>query len=827
MAKNADALIFSIGVDTEQLYQDLSEATKSLEENVKQINNRLKQNKLRIETQIETAQLNKDYDTANKLIAQKREHELASYKAALNEYKNALANLSQEELKNDTLVDSLLKKITEYTKKVEKSQKSVDSFKKAHSFAGAMGVMKNSVIDALQSIDPAAATAMRSIDAMIASTSKRVDSLKNKLTSTTGVRTLGVATIFGAGYAATSYLDSIEEKAKSAATNLEATTRQAQALGLSFKDFSSLKTLSGLSGVDIQPAIDRVSQLNKALSTAGENGNKTSKILEKWGISLRNDDGTYKSFTEQLKVIADGYQQAEKDGTSYAYTVEVLGSGLAEIIPLLKDFNKYQSEASELVKTGFADPELAKKLADAMRFYEMQKKQNTSLGGYLGADGALEYYQKMIEVEQTWARFHKENKEAMQSLTRFLVDIQKNFTGLLQQIELIIAKATQSSLGRIATTTLGAAAAGGAGGAIFGPHAAAAGAVTFGAVGLAESVYNEFFSDQSKSLEKINEATKSATDSEEKRTQAAEATAEALRKQEEVAEKIEKLNADINEKIYSLTHSSEENELHSLENERSKYLKNGADEDTVDEYYYLQRAKIEQKYTEQAEEARKQAEEKAKAEREKALKEQEDALKKQEEEQKKIAEEAKKQAEERANAEKSIADVFASEHEKRLQQIETQRQAWIKAGADELRATEAAEEQKRRARESEAERYLRDRADLIKRASKLESAGLSQQEIMQNLEQYQTKKQYKDLGLNESQINVASKYYQMLDNLASVVKSSVLAPVSNKIANNNSNITVNIDRPVVRNSSDMSELAEEVAGRINDAIKFGGLTNGY
>lgn len=820
-----EAISIKIGVDTSDILRDLDDATKSLKGKVSAANAELKHNKIVLEAELQTAKAEKNLDRYNALLAQKYkqqrtvyQREMELYQQSLDEYlKSAGSNADRGEINKRT---EQIARLRIQILKAAESEKKWSSAGSISSLKDQVAGLKEELISAMQIINPAAAGALRNIDSVFNAFEGKFSGIRKKLASTKGVRIISAASLIGGGFGAASYLDSIEEKAETTATSLENLQRRAASLGVSFKEYSGLNLISQLAGVDLQPAIGRMTELNKSISTAGASGNEVTKMLDKWGVSLRKDDGSYKSFTEELQTLAEGYRKAISEGNGYAYSVEVLGNAFNDVLPLLANFNKYQAEASELIKTGYADPAAAQKLADLKRLYEVQQKQNAGIGGYLGVEGATEYYKEMLEVEKSWAKFNKENKTAMQSLARFLVSIEKSFTGLLQKMELMIAKASQTTAGRLAIPAASGAAGGAAiGGLLGGIPGAGVGAAIGGLSGLAIAAYNELFGDQEEAAETVARSTEAASEAEQTHATAAAETAEALKAQAENAQKTEALNSEISDKMYALTHTDLENELHAIEKEREKYVNAGADESSAATLAAIEREKVIAKYQE---EERKKAESAAESEarkREAAARE-----KKQKEEQ--LEREREQAAEKRKSAEAEISAIFRTDFENRLDQIEKEKAAWISAGADEVRATQAAEAEKRKARESEAERYLRSNADLIKRAARLERAGATPEQIQENLVGYVRKQELKNLGLNENQINVGAKYVGVLDKITETVKSQVLSPVTERLGNTN-NVTVNIQNPTVTNNQMIDQLADKVAGKINDAIQMGAVQNGY
>lgn len=816
MAKNSDALIFTLGVDTTQLFNDLNDTTKSLTEKVKEANQTLKANKLKFEAEIETAKANKDYTLMTNLIVAKREQVYKVNEEILTQYREAYSKLTEAEQKEASIGGVLDQKISKQSITVAKAKQALNEYVGVGlKSKSAIGALKTDAVEMLNILNPAASKAIQAADAIISKYKTNINAIKAMASSTSGKGALGLAAGIGGIYGLDSLIDSVASKATATAEKVEGVSRAAQALGLSSSDYGKISTLGKLSGVDINPVIARIAELNKAISTAGEKGNETTKILDRWGISLRNNDGTYKAFNVQLAEIAKGYQTALASGKGYAYSVEVLGNSLKGALPLLKDYSKYNEESSKVQKTGLGDSAKAQQLADLKRLYDTQQAQVGGIVGNAGLDVGIEYYQKMLEIKQREAEIAKANKDNIKALAEMALMWEKASTEIMGMVVKVAGEIAKVNVGRVGLGGLAGAAVGGAIGTLIGPVGTLAGAKIGGMLGASAAGLSEFFASDD---EKITEQATKATETQQATAEAIGETSTALLNQSDAASKV---NETIEEQLYKLTHSDYENELKTIYEAYQNNLSNGADSNKAQALYELQKQQIDNKYAEKA----------AKVQEETATriaKEQEEAQKKVQETAEASAKKGQEAAEARKNAENEINAIFESDYQKRIAEIEEQKNKWIQACADEAKATEAAEEQKRQARESEAERYLRSQSELIKRAAKLEKSGMTSDEVTANLQSFALKQEYKNLGLTAGQIDTGAKYIGILDKITDFAKTTALAPITQKLANTANNITVNIDSPMVQDSQSIATLAEKVAGKINEAIDMkGALNNGY
>jgi hypothetical protein len=234
-----------------------------------------------------------------------------------------------------------------------------------------------------------------------------------------------------------------------------------------------------------------------------------------------------------------------------------------------------------------------------------------------------------------------------------------------------------------------------------------------------------------------------------------------------------------------------------------------------------------------------------------------------------------------------LNSVWDTELQSRLKQIETERKAWLKKGADEVAATKWAEKEKQDAVRNAALEAIKndrkrleelrsamnadskgkgsgyvkdDKGNIINlsdvatqrgggyvtddKGNRIEIAGSSPQDRMQALSQKWLAEDRAKIGIKPGDTfspELIQMYQQMqkykenqlVPGLEGSMPVPQLAQVGQGTTKNynvqNPVINVNIDNPVVKNESELAELADKVAERIQPAIlqALGGTNNGY
>ena len=190
---------------------------------------------------------------------------------------------------------------------------------------------------------------------------------------------------------------------------------------MSAAEAGELKRVFSLAGADLNSITPFIARLDKQLMTAGENGNNTTKALEKFGISLVEDNGHLLAINEQLARLAKGYENAVAAGEEEAFTAEVLGAKGAALIPVLQDYNDLLEISKSIKTTGLLNPQ------EAHETWLEWQKMTMEMGQLKMAMGAAllpitrDLMPDVVKMFQGMVQFIKDNKEAIVDLGQAIV----------------------------------------------------------------------------------------------------------------------------------------------------------------------------------------------------------------------------------------------------------------------------------------------------------------------------------------------------------------------------------------------------------------------
>lgn len=145
-------------------------------------------------------------------------------------------------------------------------------------------------------------------------------------------------------------------------------------LGLTNQEAAALNRILKISDVEAQSFVSTMIRVDKAVQSAGEKGNMTTRTLDALGISLTDSTGRLLPLNQQLEKLAEGYAKAAKSGEEEAYVTAVLGARGAELIPLLRDYTVNMEAASRVKGIGI-DPEQAHQAAIELKVLKMEASQ--------------------------------------------------------------------------------------------------------------------------------------------------------------------------------------------------------------------------------------------------------------------------------------------------------------------------------------------------------------------------------------------------------------------------------------------------------------------
>jgi hypothetical protein len=208
-----------------------------------------------------------------------------------------------------------------------------------------------------------------------------------------------------------------------------------------------------------------------------------------------------------------------------------------------------------------------------------------------------------------------------------------------------------------------------------------------------------------------------------------------------------------------------------------------------------------------------------------------------------------------------LNETYKTSLDNRLEAIEREKKAWRQKGIDEVSATKWAEEQKQEAIRNAAENAIkndRKRLEQVRDAMKAVNGTMGtgidkdgnpvafnfqHKNALQDLARQWMAEDQEKMGIKPGETftpELIRMYEQMkkytaanlipgLESGMPIPQMAALTPGGGKMYNVTGPITVNIDKPVVRDDADITALADQVADRMKPAIieALGGGGNGY
>ena len=465
--------------------------------------------------------------------------------------------------------------------------------------------------------------------------------------------------------------------------------------------------------MDVMTVIPLIAKLDKQIESAGTSGNETTEALARFGVTIQDQQGNLLPLNEQLAELAKGYQYAVDMGQEEAYTAEVLGARGAALVPLLEQYQDLMQISANVKTTGLLNPEESHQTWLEWKQMEMELGQ---LKGAIGAALLPVSKELMPEVTDAFRALvqeiseHKDDiKEAILGWGTALKGVAEVATFVGEQIKKVSdhAKANEWLVKNhpMAGPLIGIPFIGGA--------------VLDRMYGDEYQAYlkeQEALKEKAKAEKKAAEAAKENKNAEFENATAAKRRAEAEKEAAKATEEAAKANADLTERLYTLTHNELEASLHAVDKEIESFREKGADVNLLDEYKIAKQAKIYEDFQRNVVDAtqaiyRNDLENKlanidreAAAYRQKGL----DEVSATE-----WAEASKAQVMQAFESEvaSKVDAVWKTELQNRLDDIEREKQAWIQKGLDEVKATEWAEKEKLDAKRNAALQVLQSQKE--------------------------------------------------------------------------------------------------------------------
>lgn len=489
--------------------------------------------------------------------------------------------------------------------------------------------------------------------------------------------------------------------------------RLSKRLHASAGEAAQLNRTFQLAGMDVMTVIPLIAKLDKQIESAGTSGNETTEALARFGVTIQDQQGNLLPLNEQLAELAKGYQYAVDMGQEEAYTAEVLGARGAALVPLLEQYQDLMQISANVKTTGLLNPEESHQTWLEWKQMEMELGQ---LKGAIGAALLPVSKELMPEVTDAFRALvqeiseHKDDiKEAILGWGTALKGVAEVATFVGEQIKKVSdhAKANEWLVKNhpMAGPLIGIPFIGGA--------------VLDRMYGDEYQAYlkeQEALKEKAKAEKKAAEAAKENKNAEFENATAAKRRAEAEKEAAKATEEAAKANADLTERLYTLTHNELEASLHAVDKEIESFREKGADVNLLDEYKIAKQAKIYEDFQRNVVDAtqaiyRNDLENKlanidreAAAYRQKGL----DEVSATE-----WAEASKAQVMQAFESEvaSKVDAVWKTELQNRLDDIEREKQAWMQKGLDEVKATEWAEKEKLDAKRNAALQVLQSQKE--------------------------------------------------------------------------------------------------------------------
>ena len=407
-----------------------------------------------------------------------------------------------------------------------------------------------------------------------------------------------------------------------------------------------------LAGADARAAVPAIIRLDKAIQSAGEDGNDTTRLLSAFGVVMKDSAGNLLPVNQQLTALAKGYRNAAAAGLESEFVSQLLGARGAELVPVLKDMAELQERAAKIPTTGLLNPDEAHRMN--MEWNEMK----VSMGQLSGAIGAAfmpvvsDLMPDINEAIETLVKSIKDNKSDIESVVKTI--------GSIGGVAVDACKLAGEAFDGLGINMKNA-------GAVANFVKAAIKDCretladmkeTLGDTALADGIsrlWNWAMADyMPKDAEKPKEQ-------EAKKSDASQSAEETRRKVEEAMAKAKKAasgGAGLTDEIYKLTHSDLENQLHDIDLKAEKLKSEGAKEADIVRYTEAAKAKVMRDFNE--------------------------------------------------GTLSQINKSWKSELQNRLDDIDREKKAWIQKGVDEVTATRWAEREKTKARQQEALSMLKE-----------------------------------------------------------------------------------------------------------------------
>lgn len=152
--------------------------------------------------------------------------------------------------------------------------------------------------------------------------------------------------------------NSLMNLAEPAISSGDAIYAMSRGVQMSISDFAKFSTICKVTGIEVNEVTATIRRLQTQITKAGD-GNTLTRMLEKYGVAVRDSNGELKDALKMSEALAEGLAKAQAAGKSREF-ISALGRGTSgDFITYLEDLAGNMELAGKIVKNGLANPALA------------------------------------------------------------------------------------------------------------------------------------------------------------------------------------------------------------------------------------------------------------------------------------------------------------------------------------------------------------------------------------------------------------------------------------------------------------------------------------
>ena len=400
MAETVAALYTKLGLDLSSLDSDFALADKTMTQAISMLNHESK--KIKINTDIDLNGLNGAKLSVAGLEVQERS---LTAQMDVQRQKISLVNAAYKQMVETKGADSaasakLETRLLNERRALTNLEAQLKSVQKTRSASGTASKMVDNVINGASA-------------ASVLSQGAAGLGVLSLLQSPLG-KAAGVAVAVGGG------LVSMAKSAMTAGNNIYNLAKKMQTTNA---EAARMNMIFRLAGADANAAVPAIVRLDKAVQNAGTDGNQTTRILDAFGVQLRDSAGNLLPVNQQLIALAQGYQNAAAAGLENEYVAQVLGARGAELVPVLQQMTELQAQAARIPTTGLLNPDEAHQMN--LEWNEMK----VSLGQLTGSVSAAvmpvvkDFLPDINQGVETLVKAIKDNKSGIEDFVKAVASI--------------------------------------------------------------------------------------------------------------------------------------------------------------------------------------------------------------------------------------------------------------------------------------------------------------------------------------------------------------------------------------------------------------------